>query len=514
MARKDAGPVRSLVNRMLGRSLPPAPAAPISTPRQRIAFGSARAEYDGATFGRRAAGWKRRGTDANAELNPRVQAALRGIARQMVRNNPYAEAGVRGLANYMVGTGVTFQIYRNGVVDLELTKLAREHFDSPACDAEGRNNLYGLQLIAARSIVEGGASIARRRWRRARDKLPVPFQIQLLEPDYIDLSKQGPTSDGGHEVFGIHFDVLGKRSGYWLYSGHPGSTQYNALSSKLIDAVDIAHVYRVDRAEQQHGATWFAPVILRMNDFGDYEDAQLVRQKIAACYTVFRIGSSESEEPAEVDSNGTPIEADPLLEQVEPGIIEDLDPGTTVEFANPPGVEGYGEYSSVSLHAISAGLGVPFEVMTGNVKDVSFISGRLRRLDFRRDVQTWQWQMIIPQLCEPAGRWFLEAAALAGKDVTGCVFKWTPPKFEMMDPATEVPATRDAIRAGLMTISQAAEERGEDPDVFLAQWAADAKKLDDLGLIFDSDPRRVTQVGNSVAPTSPAREAPPKGKGK
>lgn len=511
MARKDAGPVRTFVQRLLGQSTAPAARAPTSAPRQRISFGNTRAEYDGATFGRRAAGWKRRGTDANAELNPRVQAALRGIAHQMVRNNPYAESGVRGLANYMVGTGITFQIYRDGVVDLELTKLAREHFDTTACDAEGRNNLYGLQLVAARSIVEGGASVARRRWRRARDKLPVPFQIQLLEPDYIDMSKQGPTSDGGHAVFGIQFDVLGKRSGYWLYSGHPGSTQYNALSSKQIDAADIAHVYRVDRPEQQHGATWFAPVILRMNDFGDYEDAQLVRQKIAACYVGFRIGSAEGSEPTEVDSNGAPIEADPLLEQFEPGIIEDAEPGSTFEFSSPPQVEGFGEYSSVSLHGISAGLGVPYEVMTGNMKDVSFISGRLRRLDFRRDVQTWQWQMLIPQLCEPAGRWFLEAAALAGKDVTGCAFKWTPPKFEMMDPATEVPATRDAIRAGLMTISQAAEERGEDPDVFLAQWAADAKKLDALGLIFDSDPRKVTQVGNSVMPTSPAREAVPKG---
>lgn len=457
-----------------------------------------RAEYDGATFGRRATGWKRRTSDANAELNPRVMSALRGIARQMVRNNPYAASGVRGLANYMVGTGITFQVYRDGVVDLELTKLAREHFDSTKCDAEGRNNFYGLQLIGARAIVEGGAVLIRRRWRRAKDRLPVPFQLQLLEPDYIDMSKQGPTAAGGHQVFGIEFDVLGARSGYWLYSGHPGATAYNAIQSKLVPAHDVAHCFRVDRPEQQHGATWFAPVILRMNDFADYEDAQLVRQKLAACFVAFRIGAAGDDTPPETDSNGTPIEQDPLLDQLEPGIIEDLDPEADVKFANPPSVEGYGEYSSVTQHGIATGLGLPYEVLTGDMKDVSFISGRLRRLDFRRDVQTWQWQMLIPQLCEPAGQWFLEAAEMQGIDVTGCKFKWTPPKFEMMDPANEVPAIRDAIRSGQQTISGAAEERGEDPDVFLEQWAADAKKLDDLGLIFDSDPRKVTQVGNSV----------------
>ena len=30
----------------------------------------------------------------------------------------------------------------------------------------------------------------------------------------------------------------------------------------------------------------------------------------------------------------------------------------------------------------------------------------------------------------------------------------------------------------------------------MAEWAADAKRLDELGLIFDSDPRNVTAVGN------------------
>lgn len=471
----------------------------------------ARAEYDGATMGRRATNWRRRITDANSELNPRVQAALRGIAHDLVRNNPFAARAVTAIANNMVGTGVTFQIYRNGVVDLELTKLARAHFDTPACDSEGRNNLYGLQLLAARSIVESGSVIQRRRWRRASDGLPVPFQLQLLEPDYLDMSKHGATTGTGFRIFGIEFNPLGARSGYWLFSGHPGATQLHALQSKLIPAEDVAHCFRTDRPEQQHGATWFTPVILRMKDFGDYEDAQLVRQKIASCFTVFRIGSEDMGDPADVDSNDVPIDDGPLLDSVEPGIIEDLPPGMEVKFASPPGVDGYREYSSVSLHAISTGVDIPYEVLTGDLSNVSFISGRLGRLDFRRSIQSWQWNMLIPQLCEPAGRWFLEAAALKGVNVDGCSFQWTPPRFELLDPATEVPAIRDAIRAGLQTLSGAAKERGEDPDVFLAEWAADAKKLDELGLILDSDPRRVTQVGNAVQANSPARTEPAKG---
>jgi lambda family phage portal protein len=470
----------------------------------------ARAEYDGATQGRRGANWKRKRSDANAELNPRVMMALNSVSHDLVRNNPFAASVVGRLAEAMVGTGITYQVYRGDSIDMELTTLARKHFDTTACDAEGRQNLYGLQMVAARSLITSGAVIQRRRWRRASDRLPVPMQLQLIEPDYIDMSKHGAQTGGGFAVHGIAFSAIGKRSGYWLYSGHPGATQLNALTSKLIDAADVAHCYRTDRPEQQHGATWFAPVILRMKDFGEYEDAQLVRQKIAACFTAFRIGSDDVDVPeADTDSNGLPLEVNPLLEQLEPGMIEDLGPGQDVKFASPPGVDGYVPYSNVSLHAIAAGVGCPYEVMTGDMSGVSFISGRLRLLDYRRSVQGWQWNVLIPQLCEPAGRWFLEAAEAMGKNIDDCSVRWTPPQFAMMDPATEIPAIRDAIRSGQQTPSGAARERGEDPDVFFAELAEDFKRFDALGLTLDCDPRKVTQVGNAVQPSSAARDAVP-----
>lgn len=472
--------------------------------RHRLNGMRARNDYDGATFGRRALGWKRRVRDANQELRGPVTIALRGIAHEMVRNNPFAARGATAIANNIVGAGITFQVYRGKQIDQRLTDLARRHFDTTACDAEGRHNLYGLQIQAARAIVTGGAVLARRRWRRMSDGLPVPFQLQLLEPDYIDMSKHGPIANSGaFRTFGIEFNPIGQRSAYWLYGGHPGSTSPASIESKPIPAADIAHCFRADRPEQQHGATWFAPVILRLNDFKDYEDAQLVRQKIAACFTVFRIGASGDDSTViPQDSNGNPIDPSPYLENVEPGIIEDL-PDGDIKFASPPSVDGYEPFSRVSLQAISAGLGVPYEVITGDLSKVSFISGRLGRLQFKTDLEVWQWLMFIPQFCEPAGRWFLEAAAMMGEDVEGCTFKWTPPRFAEMSPETAIPAIRDAIRSGQQTISGAARERGEDPDVFLAEWAKDAETLDRLKLIFDSDPRRVTSAGNAVAPMTP-----------
>ena len=491
---------RDMLRRLTDSTSEPAMAATTSGGPRPPSPGRARAQYDGATLGRRSAGWRRGRLDANGELTPAVQAALRGIARDLERNNPWARAGVDKIAEHMVGTGITFQVLRNGKLDETLNNLARSHLDTTDCDSAGRHDLYGLQLQAARSIVVSGAAVLRRRWRRLSDRLPLPFQMQLLEPDYIDLSKHGPLTGnvagiGRYQVNGIEFNALGRREGYWLYSGHPGAARVSTASSTFVPASEVAHIFRADRPEQEHGATWFAPVILRLKDFGDYEDAQLSRQKIAAAFAGYIYDDGSGETPGvEEDEQG--------LDYVEPGTISRLGPGQRMEWSSPPGVDGYAEYSRISHRAIAAGLGVPYELLTGDLSQVSFISGRLGRLTFNRSVSTWQWIMFVPQFCRAVGRWLLEALELLGHDLTGVTVSWTPPKYEMLDPATEVPANRDAVRSGQKTPSQIIRENGDDPDIFFAELAEDFHRLDELGLVLDCDPRRVTQVGNAVQSAS------------
>ncbi|WP_380873607.1 phage portal protein [Sphingomonas sp. DBB INV C78] len=505
---------KGLFARLFGRGGEAAPAEPAAAPQQRIARGrrrGARAEYDGATLGRRSAGWRRTSLDANGELTPAAQAALRGIASDLVRNNPWAARGEAAIAEHMVGTGITFQVYRNGKLDKKLSAIVREHLDTTSCDASGGLDLYGLQLQAARSIVERGGAVVRRRWRRATDRLPMPFQLQVLEPDYIDPSKHGPIgkdgSNGAYIINGVQFSPLGTREGYWLYSGHPGSPVNRQFGSTFVSAADVAHVFRADRPEQVHGATWFGPVILRMKDLGDFEDAELSRQKIAAAFA----GALESDDESTVipgiqtDEDG--IDGQEPLDFIEPGTFQKLRPGEKVNWSTPPQVNGYADFTKVSKQAIAAGLGVPYEMLTGDLSQVSFISGRLGRLNFKTSIATWQWQMFIPKFCLNVGRWAIEALEMMGEDVRGVTIRWTPPRVELLDPASEVPAIRDAIRSGQMTISQAARERGEDPDTFLDEWQADAAELDRRGLIFDSDPRKVTAVGNPTNNDPAARAA-------
>lgn len=462
-----------------------------------------RNQYDGATHGRRSAGWRRTSKDANYELMGSAQ-MLAQTARDMVRNNPYAERAVSAIATDIVGTGITFEVMRNGQPDAELTALARAHFETTACDADGRQNLYGQQLLAARAMVESGAALARYRPRFARDGLPVPFQIQMLEPDYLDASRNGMLTATQSYVSGIEFDGIGNRRSYWLFPQHPGAIASQGMIAAAIAARDVIHLFRQDRPGQQHGASWFAPVIMPMRDFAEYQDGQLLRQKIAGSWAVFRIGM-EGEDGAS-DSAGD--DADDRANFVEPGMIEDLPFGADVKFASPPGVEGYSDFAKISVRTFATGMNLPYDIF-GDLEGVNFSSGKIGRITYHRQLDNWTWNTFIPQFCDGAAAWFFRAAQLLGRNVDGCTMKWTPPRRELLDIATEGPAIRDMVRAGLMDPETAIRERGENPEAVLAAWKRWADKVDALGLTFDCDPRRVTQVGNFSPPAGTSSTTPP-----
>jgi lambda family phage portal protein len=477
--------------------------------RQRIdRMSTVRNIYEAATLGRRAQGWRRVSSDANSE-NRYALRLLRDAARDMVRNNAYATRAKSTIKHNVVGAGILPQV-RTARPERkqQITDLLRQHFDSTDIDADGRTNLYGLQALAVATVVEAGEVLIRRRVRRPSDGFALPFQIQVLEPDYLDTSFDGPLPNGNVCIQGIEFNGIGKRVAYYLYDQHPGSIWGGSTfipQGRRVSADFVTHVYRIDRPGQVRGVTWFAPVMMRMRDFADYTDAQLMRQKIASCFAAFI--TSNDDGYGEVPSpNGTIAANDGTspypIESFEPGMIERLGEGESVSFATPPTTQDFGPYANVTLHEIAAGLNVPHEALTGDLSQVSFISGRLGRIEFRCSVDDWRWNMLMPQMMGPLTKWTQEAVAVVTGSTEPFSLNWTPPRWEMLDPATEVDASMTAIRAGLSWRSEELRKNGVDPDEWLAGMIEDNKALDDNGIVLDSDPRTTTLRGAQQKDTS------------
>lgn len=474
----------SLLDRIIARL---SPEAGLRRARARLATQTIEA-YEAGGIGRRFGGMKDRPTSANAELQ-RSLPRMRNRHRTLVRDNPWAAAAVRAIVTNTVAYGITGEIFSGEKPNKRLTDLWLLWAEGTHCDASGCHNFYGAQALGLQTTAEAGEILIRRRWRRPEDRLPVPFQIELIEPDYLDHGKSTNLPNGGRIVQGIEYDAIGRVTQYWMFRDHPGDSLARTTQSYPVPARDIIHMFRQDRPQQARGVPWGAPVMLTLYDLDGFEDAFLFRQKLANCF----MGIEESLEPGDNSDSS-------VLEDLEPGIIYRPKNGRQLKFTAPPMAAEYGGYVDRVLYRIAAGYGVSYQALTGNLERVNFSSGRMGWLDFQRNIERWRWNMLIPQMCERVAQWFLEAAELTGERIPdGTRFEWTPPRREMIDPAKEVRPLRDAIRAGITSLPAVHREYGEHTARILAEIAATNKEIDRLGLVLDADPRKVSGSGLTQA---------------
>jgi lambda family phage portal protein len=455
--------------------------------------------FEGASRGSRTSGWLTTGKGANAELLPSL-AILRNRSRDLERNNPYALSGIESIVGETIGTGIVATFKNAKGPSLE--KRWKDWAETTACDADGMHNFAGLQELAFRTIVTSGEVIVRRRRRRLEDGLPVPLQIQVLEPDFLDSQKNENLESGGWITQGVEFNPFGQRVAYWLFSEHPGEAGARgriSVVSKRYDASEIKHVFRATRAGQVRGYPWLAPIIIRLRDFDEYEDAQLVRQKVAACFAAFI-------EDIEASGDAETAKAQFGADRLEPGTITRLPQGTRINSPPVPGVADDGHSSRV-LHSVSAGMGTTYESLTGDYSNVNYSSARMANLRFGVGIEKWRWNLFIPGACDTVGAWFLEAALLMNEKVDGVKIEWTPPARPMIDMGKEIEANKTAIRSGQKSLSGVLREQGLDPKAHLEEIARDAKMLDDLGLKLDCDPRSDAPTPAAPAATQKKKES-------
>lgn len=475
----------------------------------RATIANLRRGYEAAARGRGTAGWKAGGSSADAEIAA-AGPALRDRMRDLVRNNPIAAQAVQVLVNNIVGTGIQ---PRAATADPELNKRVDALWKQWAagCDQHGLTDFQGLLGLAVREMIEGGEVFAvARAVPRAERNGSVPLRIELREADHLDGSRFDSRAEGVRIDQGIEFDRNGRRAAYWMFPDHPGSNSpifTRRLESVRVAAHSVAHLFERQRV-QSRGVPWGVPAMRALRDVDDWQTAELVRKKTEACLVGIVFGADEDQQsiaPVVQDAEGNRIE------QFEPGLIAYARGGKDIKFNQPTSTAGVYEWHRTQLHIIAAGFRVPYALMTGDLSQANFSSTRAGLNEFRRMVEQIQWQTVIPMFCQPVWAWFIDRAKAQGLlPLDGEILaEWGPPKFESVNPLQDVQADMLEVRAGFSTLPQQIARRGYDPTELLNEWAEFAAKADAAGLVFDSDPRKVTKAGlvQTTDPTSP----PPSG---
>ncbi len=457
-------------------------------------------DYDAAARGRRTDSWRAKGTSANTEI-ARGLAIVRDRHRELRRNNPWVASALKKIPSLTVKYGITGEIHHSDPKRKEtLNGFWKRWAETKACDADGNANLYGLQSLIMNAVPEGGDALIRRRRRRPADGLEVPLQLQVLEGDYLDHTRTEHLTNG-RVVQGIEFDPIGRRRQYWMYEDHPGDQLGARFDTRAVPASEVAHVYEMFRPGQVRGMPWGVSAFLTVRDLDGFEDAYLLRQKLANCLMGFVYDHTPS-----LGSGSDPVKL-PLPDTMEPGLIGGLPTGKDIKFNAPPSPDGYGPYTKQVLYRIAAAYGISYEALTGDLSNVNFTSGRMGHQFMTANIEQWRWLMLIPMGLDQIATWFLETLDLIGVDVRGASMVWTPPRQEMLNPAQEVPAMRDAVRSGLTSLPEAHRELGYNSETILGEIAQTNAVIDKLGLVLDSDPRKVSAAGLSQ-PTAGAAGKP------
>lgn len=411
--------------------------------------------FDGAAGGRRLGGGGTFGP-----INPEVSAAafmVRARARYLTRNNAWLSNAVANWTAALVGSGIRpTSENAEAVAAFDLWALD--------ADADGRTDLWGLQAVIARALVEDGESFV---MLRAEED---GFRALVIPAEQVDESMTRDLDGGGYIVQGVEFDASGRRVAYWILPHRPTQAFANYAAPVRVDAADVLHVMASIAPGQVRGVSWLAPIILPANELDQLTDALLVGAKVAAMHAAFL-----------VDQNGTgePFDGDPADISLEPGTVRRLPNGFDIRFNSPQAAQQTAEFVKHSLRGLAAGLGLPSHMLDGDLSGANYSSLRAGLIPFRARVEQVQYGVLVPQLLRPVwGR----VQLLTG--VPEATAEWLPPAWAQVDPQKAIEADAAEINAGLASRRQKVAERGWAVEELDRQIAADREREASLGLSF------------------------------
>jgi len=420
--------------------------------------------------------------------------AIRTIAdraRDAVRNNPYASRIVDLWVANAVGIGIT----TTWAAGSDHADAWKRWASSAACDAEGELDWSALQALAFRSVVESGEALIWLRTVPPTEDNPVGLALHVMEGDRLDWLHTGTAVNGNQIVQGIEIDSRGRKVAYWLREDLDDFPLLRRADAKRmrVPADSIMHLYRRRRPGQLRDVSWLAPILWTLKDLSEYEAALVRKAHVEACLALI-VSDDEATITNHLvtDANGDAVES------IEPQMILYRRGGGGVDTISPTGGGSHVSYARRQLEAASVGSGLTYDQVSGDLSQANYSSLRAGKIEFRRLLEQVQYTMLVPMLVARVARQFHAQGAMLG--LWGDAMPATehvPPPPEMVDPLKDTNALIAQVRAGFISQDEAAAMFGRThADVLRAIAAANAA-ADELGIILDTDPRRVAKTGSA-----------------
>lgn len=322
-------------------------------------------------------------------------------------------------------------------------------------------NTAALRLVV-RSQFVNGEGLARMRVDRNGQ-----LQLQVLNPEQLDRSINQDLADGGRIVAGVELSAQEEVIAYHILPDAVDQPFATIAPARRIPAEDVIHVFEQKVPGQRRGISELAPVLTRLHELSKLQDAMLARANTAALFGGF---VQDVTGQAFGDANATPPTADLSLE---PGALRILPPGTTVTFPTMPDTGDAPALVKVMQHEICAGVGMPYALVTGDMKDSNYSSSKLGLEAFKRRIKALRASLLIPTVIEPLYRRWALLRLLNGQAsiISNATFLF--PDWASIEPKKEAEADVILLNAGLRSRAEIISARGRDIQDVDQEIAAD-----------------------------------------
>jgi lambda family phage portal protein len=415
--------------------------------------------FDAGSQRPRTKGWSAPESTANSALLYELR-TIRNRSRRAVANDGYAKGTIDRLVTNIIGTGVK---PLSQAKTPELQKAIHALFDrwTDESDADGLLDFYGQQALAVREWLDAGECYIRRRPRLPQDKLSVPLQLQIIEPEQLAIEYDTIAANGNRIRGGVEFDGLGRRVAYYFYPERPDLEFFNnSAFYHRVAADNIIPMFDPLRAGQIRGIPVLTAALVRFYELDKFDDATLLRQQIGNLFAGFVTGSP-TQSMASHPLTGLPIDdktddEKPII-SLEPATLQELGPGEEIKWSDPPDPAlTYPEFMKQQLRGACAATGVPYEILTGDMSGLNDRTMRVLLGEFRRRVAAWQHQIVAFQFCRRVWGWWFDSVFRSGalpigadyqRDATPyAAVKWMPQGWPYINPVQDIEASRSGAQ--------------------------------------------------------------------
>ena len=454
--------------------------------------------YDAGSYGRSNAHW--RVTNESAEMTDRSSRdVIRARARDLERNSDIMNSVISAFKRNIVGEGITLQAKTGkDKLNSQLEELWKEWCKPKNCDVTGQQNFNQLlRMMVERKRVDGGILIH----KCYTSQGILPFQLQLLEVDELSGYWQSPHEAGNKVVGGIEYNSYNKPVGYWI-------TKYSVDGleqpvAEYYDAKDIIFYYSKKRPSQIREISDLAPSLTRVRDTNEFMTAVSVKERIAACLSVFIKKTNPSGGFGRSSSTATTAANSYSGKMLTPGMITELNAGDEIQVVDPKnnGVEATG-YLKLQQHLIGAGQGLSYEATSRDMSQTNYSSARQGAIE---DGMTYTEEKeillnVMSEIYETfvISAWLIGIVKMPGffegseKKRSYLAHEWISSPKRWVDPQKEANANRIALASGIRTFKQICAEQGIDWHAQIDDMAevieyAKTKNIDIGGVIYGKD---------------------------